>query len=64
MNISMWNIEGCFSTSSKLAFNRQALFELQHITDNPKVYMRTNKDDSDKIFNDGGEEDSNLLTQD
>ena len=43
---------------------RQALFELQHIMDDIKVYMKTNKDDSDRVFNDGSDEDSNVLTQD
>ena len=32
--------------------------------DDIKVYMKTNKDDSDRVFNDGSDEDSNVLTQD
>ena len=43
---------------------RQELFELKHITCYPKVYMNINKVDSDRIFYDGGDDDSNELTQD
>ena len=43
---------------------RKALFELQHIMDDTKVYTNINKDNSDRICNDCGDEYYNVLTQD
>ena len=43
---------------------RQTFFELENIMDDPKFYMNTNKDDSDRTFYNVSGEESNVLTQD
>ena len=53
----------CLQLSNHPLF-RHALFELQHVKDDSKVYMNINEDNSERIYNDSGDKYYNVITQD